>query len=281
MKKHSINLSKAEKFLLNLMPAAGEILKLYFKKENLKAKQKGKHDYVTEADLAVDEFVQNNLRSEFPHIPILSEETFSGGFEKYKKKLLWVIDPLDGTTNFSRRIPHFAICIALVSKSMPIIGAVYNPVYNDFFWARKDKEGAYLNGKEIFVSKVKDPDEAIVNVDWSHNLKVKKKTVGMIKKLTGKVRSIKIMGSAASDLCSLAAGKIESYAHFHCFPWDVAAACLIAQKAGAKVTNIDGGRWNVFTPSILAANPSLHPKMIKILTFPPLSSWRPATKAGR
>lgn len=267
MKSYSLNLSKAEKFLLNLLPEAGKILNYYFKLDKLSRRQKGKHDFVTEADLAVDEFIIKRLKKEFPDILILTEETSVGNFEKYKdSELVWLVDPLDGTTNFSRKIPHFAISLALVFHSKPIIGVIYNPMVNNLFWAREDKEGAYCNGKKISASKIVDLDEAVVCTDWSHNIKTRKKSLETIHKLLGKVRSIKIMGSATSDLVNLASGKIEVYTHVYCMPWDTAAATLIGEKAGAKITDIDGGAWDVFTPGILVANPYLHSKILKLLS---------------
>lgn len=266
MAKYSLNLEKAEKYLRTFILEAGEILEKYFRLEKLSKKPKGEHDLVTEADLAVDEFVIKKLKKEFPDIPVLTEETSDGNFGRYKKaEFVWVVDPLDGTTNFSRRLPHFAISIALVSKSYSILGAVYNPVYGNLYWAREDGEGAFLNGKKIFVSKETKPKKSIVCLDWSHEITARGETLKTVEKLLGKVGHIKMLGSAATDIVHVACGKIEAYVHSRCMPWDYAAAALIADRAGAKVTDIEGKKWNVFIPSILVANPIFHQKILEFL----------------
>jgi len=261
----NLNLPQMTNFLLDLLPKTGDILMSYFSSDHLSVRYKSKRDIVTEADLAVDEFLQNNLRSKYPQIPILSEETYSGNFADYQnKKLLWVIDPLDGTTNFSRKLPHFAVSVALVSDKKPLIGVVYQPVYKNLFWANKESDGAFGNGKKLNVSKIDRLEEAVVCSDWSHNLKTHDDTIRIIKKLDGHVRSIKMMGSAVSDLMNLACGKIEAYHHIQLMPWDGAAASLIAEKAGAKVTDTKGGNWNVFTPGLLVANKIIHKKILSL-----------------
>jgi len=266
MKGYPIDLAKAQEFLLGTIVEAGEILQKYFHFETLKKKPKGDHDLVTEADLAADCFIIKKLGNKFPDIPILTEETSVGDFEKYKNMdLVWLVDPLDGTTNFSRKFPHFAVSIGLVFKSYPILGAVYNPIYKNLYWARANDVSAFLNGRQIHVSKEVNPSNSIICVDWSHDIAWRDKTVATIQKLVGRVGHIKMFGSAATDTASVASGQIEAYAHSHCLPWDTAAAALIAQKAGAKVTDIDGKKWNVFTPGILAANPVLHQKILEFL----------------
>lgn len=266
MKGYPIDLTKAQEFLLGTIVEAGEILRKYFHFETLKKKPKGDHDIVTEADLAADSFIIKKFRKKFPDIPMLTEETSVGDFEKYKNMdVVWLVDPLDGTTNFCRRFPHFAVSIGLVFQSYPILGAVYNPIYKNLYWAREGGSGAFLNGRQIHVSKEVNPYDSIICVDWSHDVASRDKIAATIQKLVGRVGHIKILGSAATDTASVASGQIEAYAHSHCLPWDTAAAALIAQKAGAKVTDICGGKWNVFTPGILAANPILHQKILKLL----------------
>ncbi len=266
MTDYPINLTKTEKYLLGVITEAGKILEKFFYAENLGKKPKGEHDLVTEADLAVDEFVIKKLRKEFPLLPILTEETSEGNFEKEKKaELLWIVDPLDGTTNFSRGLPHFAVAIALVFNSQPILGAVYNPLYKNLYWARKDGKGAFLNGKKITVSKETELQKSVICLDWSHALETRGKTLTVTRKLLGKVGHIKMMGSAATDIIHVASGKIEAYIHTDCFPWDYAASVMVAKMAGAKVTDIDGKNWDVFTPGILVASLTLHGKLLNLL----------------
>jgi len=265
VKDYPINLIKAEKYLIDLIKEAGKLLEKYFHAENLGKKPKGEHDLVTEADLAVDELVIKKLKKEFPRIPILTEETSDGNFDRYKKTdFFWLVDPLDGTTNFSRGLPHFAIAIALVFGNQPILGAVYNPLYRNLYWARKDGEGAFLNGRQITLSKETELQKTVVCLDWSHALALRNKTLILTGKLLGKVGHIKMMGSAATDIVHVACGKIDAYLHANCFPWDYAASVIIARKAGAKVTDISGKKWDVFTPGILVASSVIHQKLLKL-----------------
>ena len=257
---------EAKDFLLDLLPKAGQILRRYFHAEELPSHKKGIHDFVTAADLAIDKFLQENLLKKYPEIPILTEETFKGNLDSFSKiPRLWIIDPLDGTANFARGDVNFSISIALVEKSNPVLGVIFAPISSRLFWASAYEESAYWNGRRIKVSNVSDLGEAIVCTDWSHILETRDATTDFLRKIYGHVRQIKILGSAATDITLLARGGVDIYHHVRLFPWDVAAAGLIAQKAGAKVTEIDGNQWHAFSPSILAANIKLHQILIDLL----------------
>jgi len=253
-------------FVLNLLPQAGQILRSYFHAGELPSRKKGVHDFVTVADLAVDKFLQENLLKKYPQIPILTEESVNNDLESYKKlPLQWIIDPLDGTANFARGDVNFSISIALVRIESPILGVIFAPVASRLFWASENDKYAYWNGRRIKVSQTTDLGQAIVCTDWSHILETREQTTDFLKKIYGRVRQIKILGSAATDITLLARGGVDIYYHVRLFPWDVAAAGLIAQKAGAEVTDIDGKSWNAFSRGILAANPILHQKLMQSL----------------
>lgn len=250
---------------MDLLPKAGQILRRYFHAEELPSHKKGVHDFVTAADLAVDKFLQENLLRKYPQIPILTEETFKGNLDTYSEvSRLWIIDPLDGTANFARGDVNFSISIALVEKCNSVLGVIFAPISSRLFWANANEEFAYWNGRRIKVSNVSDLGEAIVCTDWSHVLETRDATTDFLRKIYGHVRQIKILGNAATDITLLARGGVDIYHHVRLFPWDVAAAGLIAQKAGAVVTGIDGKPWNAFSPGILAANPVLHKKLLEL-----------------
>ena len=256
---------KARNYLLDLLPVAGQIARRYLHAEELPSKKKGVHDFVTAADLAVDKFLKENLNKEFSVIPILSEETFDGDFKKYTNKdLLFIIDPLDGTSNFARGDDNFCISVGLVERGEPLLGVIFSPISSRLFWATYRDIKAFWNGRSIKVSDIKELDKAVVCTDWSHVMETREETTQFLRKIYTKVRQIKILGSAATDLTLLARGGVDIYHHVRLFPWDVAAAGLIAQKAGAKVTEINGNEWNVFSKSILASNPILHKKLLKL-----------------
>lgn len=259
------NINNALEILLDLLPRAGQILRRYFHAEELPSQKKGIHDFVTAADLAVDKFLQEKLLKTYPKIPILTEESFENDLDSYSKfPLLWIIDPLDGTANFSRGDVNFSISVALVENRKPILGVIFAPISSRFFWTTAYEKYSYWNGRRIKVSGVSELESAIVCTDWSHILETRDATTSFLRKIYGHVRQIKILGSAATDLTLLARGGVDIYHHVRLFPWDVAAAGLIAQKAGAKVTETDGKEWNAFSPSILAANQSLHQKILDL-----------------
>lgn len=256
----------AKNFLLDLLPSAGQIVRRYLHAEELPSRKKGIHDFVTEADLAVDKFLKANLSNNFPDIPILSEETVNDSLDKYEKKdILFVIDPLDGTSNFSRGDDNFCISVGLVEKGESILGVIFQPIQSRLFWTTYRDKRAYWNGRSIHVSGVSDLNHTVVCTDWSHVLETREQTTQFLRMIYTKVRQIKILGSAATDLTLLARGGVDVYHHVKLYPWDVAAAGLIAQKAGAAVTKIDGSKWNAFSDNILAANPKLHKIILEVI----------------
>jgi len=252
--------------LLNLLPRAGQIVRQYFLAEDLPKEQKGVHDFATAADLASNAFLQKELKK-ILDVPVLTEETGSHDFTYFKKQnYCWIVDPLDGTSNFARGDSNFSISVALVSKGDPVIGVVYLPITSRFFWAIAGVDGAYCNGPRIHVSPIKNLEHAVVCTDWSHILDTRDDTTMFLRKIYGNVRQVKILGSAATDITLLARGGVDIYHHVRLFPWDVAAAGLIASKAGAIVTEVDGTPWNPFSRSILAANPTLHRNILALIS---------------
>ena len=266
MSTFPLDIGKVLEYLLDLLPRAGQIARRYFHSEGLPTQTKTKLDFVTAADLAVDDFLRKNLLSKFSHIALLTEETAPKDLSSFlHEELLWVVDPIDGTTNFSRGNDNYSINVALVSHGLPLVGVVFAPVQSRLFWARADRDYAYWNGRRIHLSEISELSQTVVCTDWSHILSTRDETTNVLRKIFHHVRQIKILGSAATDLTLLARGGVDVYHHVYLYPWDVAASSIVAQKAGAKITDIYGGQWNVFTPSILAANPALHQKILTLL----------------
>ena len=258
-------IKQAQSFILDFLPRAGQIVRSYFQSESLSKKAKEYRDFATQADLAADKFISQTLRREYPDIPLLTEETCQGEISRFKReKLVWVVDPLDGTANFSRGDSNFSISIALVSLGRPVLGAIFAPVSSRLFWSNSYSGKSYWNGRTIKVSPVKELDQAVQATDWSHILPTRKQTTSFLNRIYPHIRQVKILGSAATDLTLLARGGVDIYHHVKLFPWDVAAAGLICQNAGAKVTQINGKAWDVFSDSILAANRYLHQKILKL-----------------
>ncbi|MFA5431631.1 MAG: inositol monophosphatase family protein [Candidatus Paceibacterota bacterium] len=250
--------------IIEVVLEAGEILKKYFYSDSLVVYQKEGVDYTTEADREVDAFLIEKLKALYPETEFLTEETSSGDYSFFlDKDNLWVIDPLDGTVNFSRKNPHFSISVALVNKGQPVLGIVYLPMLNDLYFA--DEIGAFLNQKLIHVSSVNNLRELVLACDWSWDLEKRKEVVKWLSNINSNIRQIKSMGSAVADLASLAEGKIDVYIHSGTKPWDVAASSLIIRRAGGEITDTEGGEWNIFNPGIVASNKIIHKEIIKII----------------
>lgn len=262
-----INLEETTLFICELMPRAGKMLLNYFESTNLKVQRKGRMDIVTEADLKVDKFLQTEIKKVYPKIPFLTEETAPKDYSSLEKEeFLWVIDPLDGTVNFQRGNTNFAISVALVSYGKSIMGVTYAPFFKKMYWTNKNMKTVLLNGKTISVSKIDKISEASFGIDYVYDSEIRKITIEKSKFIIPSVRQVKTMGSAVSDLCSLAEGKLDIYFNYGGKPWDWAAAYLIVKKAFGKVTTLYGKEWNVFNSEfILATNGKLHKNILHLI----------------
>lgn len=263
-----INLDDAQQFLAEtVIPQAGAILRRKFESGNLEQRQKDGVDFTTQADEEADIFIVNNLRSRFPQSQFLTEETAPQDFgDLSDADNLWVIDPLDGTTHHARGRRTFAISIALARKGRIRLGMIYVPMENSLYWATEDTKEAYMNNEPIHTSQTQSLREAILVCEWAWGLDNRKKVISDLDKLCTSVRQV-ISIAAVYDLALLAAGKSDIHFHYGLYPWDVAAASLIIEKAGGKITTPDGKEWNVFNPDMLATNGLLHQQVLD-LTFP-------------
>ncbi|MCL4374936.1 NUDIX domain-containing protein [Patescibacteria group bacterium] len=265
--KADFDLDEVESSLIQLVKEAGIILRRYFESGGFTQRQKAGVDFTTQADCEVDQFLKDKLAKKYPNSNFLTEESAPADYASLADKgNLWVIDPLDGTINFSRKHSNFAISIALMDHGHTRFGVVYLPAENKLYFARSDKDAAYLNGEKISCSSTAALRETVVACDWAWDLDKRKTLVAWLGRLSGHIRQIKSMGSAASDLCSLAAGKIDVYIHSGLKPWDAAAAGLIIKKAGGVVTLPDGSPWSPFQPGILASNKKLHHRIIRLVS---------------
>lgn len=264
----SVDLTEARRYLVNLVPQAGETLKKYFDSRNFTQRSKGGVDFTTRADEEVDAFLVKQIKKQCPQTKFLTEETASADYSSLKDtNNLWVIDPLDGTTNFSRKHPNFAISIGLVDKGVPMLGVIHIPMTGDTYWAQANQEGAFLNEKPIHVSTTDKLGESVIACDWAWGLEKRLNVVRWLGNVSTHVRQIKSMGSAVADLASLADGKIDAYMHSGLKPWDVAASALLIEKAGGKITTPTGTNWDAFSPDILASNGILHEKLANLLNI--------------
>lgn len=261
-----INLSEAREYLLEIVPQAGEMLRRYFVSGDFTIRQKAGVDLTTQADIDVDAFLRENIGKKYPNADFLTEETAPSDYSSLRDtENLWVIDPLDGTINFSRKNPYFAISVALVNKGVSELGIVYIPMTQDMYWAHADQKGAFLNGEQIYVSSTDELREVVIACGWAYDLEKRKDVVRWLGSVIAHVRQIKSRGSAVSDLASLANGRIDGYMHSGIKPWDVAASALLIEKAGGRITTPTGGKWDVFQSEMFASNGIVHDKILNLI----------------
>ncbi|MBD65044.1 MAG: hypothetical protein CME62_07540 [Halobacteriovoraceae bacterium] len=257
---------------------AGEILLSYQKeRHNLNVHSKGAEGIASEADISSEEYIIQELRSRFPKHDILSEENVEGVERKalYKKAqnadFCWVIDPLDGTNNFVNGLPIYAVSIALMAKGEVVVGVVYNPFSGECFFGAKD-QGSYLidfriNPLKKYTLKnnknTKSMDECIFSPApvFTEGSRFEVQLSSFKKNITG-ARAVRRLGSAALELCYVANKNFDGYWEQYLKPWDVAAAFLILQEAGVKVTDFDGRKFSPFKNSVIAAADPLHKKIL-------------------
>ncbi len=243
---------------------AGEVLLSYFRGNALEVRSKlNDYDIVTTADKASETLIVSKIRNLYPTHSIITEES---GEMLEDSALRWVIDPLDGTTNFSQGLPIFSVSIAVEYNGNPIVGVVYAPYLNELFCAIEGN-GAYFNGKRLKCSNKDRLEEAVVVTGIPYDKRENPdNNIKELSKVAPRVRGLRRMGSAALDLCYVAAGFFDAYWELNLKRWDVAAGILIAREAGAKLFSIRENRNH----SILMASPGICDKMLEILLTPEL-----------
>jgi len=244
--------------------AAGEIQRNYFNKEvEVKIKGGEPHNRVTIADLESEEAIVSLIKKHYPEHNILAEE---GEYKKTDSEYKWVIDPLDGTNNFSRGISIFCVSIALAKNDEVILGVIYDVLKDELFTAEKGK-GAFLNGKKMTVShNNKWSDCLLVTGFYYDRGQAMMQNLDIIRKffLAG-VLGIRRFGSAALDLCYVACGRLDGYWEFELNPWDFSAGKCILEEAGGKITDKNGGNVPIGSSYIVASNGQIHNNMLNVL----------------
>jgi len=253
---------------------AGSILADNLRKPR-RTKVKGLRDIVTDADMMAQRAIIAIIQARFPNHDILSEESDPGskgqadvsriGCQPVPGGLYtWIVDPLDGTTNYSRRLPCFCTSIALSHHGEVILGVVYDPLRDNLFQAERGK-GAYLNGESLRVSQVGSLADALVGLDWARAQAEREIIAQLVGRMALQVRTLRTLGAAALGLCYVAAGWLDAYFHFSLRPWDAAAGALIVQEAGGSASDFTGYPWQIGSKRCLASNGLLHDGMRSIL----------------
>lgn len=235
---------------------AGKVLLAHAGEQHVIA-AKGYRDDVTEADAAAEQAVLAVLRAAFPEHAILSEEAGALAGSGCQ----WIVDPLDGTTNYARGHPTFSVAVAAVREEMPLVGVVHDPLRGHTFAARQGG-GATLNGRAIGVSGTAHLIDAVIGLDWAKSDADRAETLRRLGMLAPRCRTVRSLGSAALALAYVAAGWLDAYFATSLHPWDTAAASLIIAEAGGMLSGWNGESWQVGRPTLLAANSTLHPLIL-------------------
>ena len=238
------------------------LLDYHTKLQTLQIQSKGRFDYVTEADLAAQEAIVQLIRSRHPDHEILAEEDESSSGQNASR---WLVDPLDGTTNFIHGFPVFAVSVALEYKDAIVLGAVYDPCRHELFLAQKGN-GATLNGSPIQVSNREKVGEALVATafPWREKTTLAHYLRGF-NRVFAKVSDVRRSGSAALDLSYVACGRCDGYWELGLSPWDIAAGHLLVQEAGGYISDFNGGNNHIWIGDVVAGNPSIHTFLLEII----------------
>ena len=240
---------------------AGEILRHYWDKTH-NIDKKGAIDLVTEADLASEEAIIHLIRTAFPEHAVLAEES---GVTHGTDSGQWIIDPLDGTTNYAHGLPAFTVSIAFAFEGELIFGSVLNPVTEELFCGMRGL-GASLNGRPIRVSSTKTLSDSLLVTGFPYDLKpVIQSMMQRFERCLMAAQGVRRLGSAALDLCYVACGRFEGFWEQNLAPWDTAAGVVIAKEAGAFISDFSNGPYAIEKKEILATNGVIHDEIIPLL----------------
>ena len=248
--------------LERLARQAGQILSDSYEKDH-QVNYKGVIDLVTEVDHASEKFLISEINRTFPGHSFLAEES---GASALQNEHLWIIDPLDGTVNYAHGVPFFCVSIAYSYQGQVLLGAVYDPLRDEMFSAERG-QGSRVNGRPLKVSTVQELQQSLLTTGFPYDAwNNGRNNFDYFTKLGKMTQGVRRLGSAALDLCYIAAGRLDGYWEFSLKAWDIAAGALIAEEAGAMVSNTNGEAGFMTPPhSILAANPQIFPKLLEQL----------------
>lgn len=247
--------------LCELVKEAGKIL---LGEGRTHVSEKGYADFVTEADMAVQSFLIKELRTRYPEADVLSEES---DVIPDKNGPVFIIDPVDGTTNLIRRLNQSCVALGLVFEGKPVIGVVYNPFNNEMYWAERGC-GAFLNGRRLSVSDNGDIRQSLAVIGTSpYRRDNAEENMRMIKKVFDTCLDIRRFGSAALDMCAVADGRYELFCESDLKPWDFCAGSIILTEAGGKITDWKGNTPDYFRNlDIAATNTAVHDALLELVS---------------
>ena len=254
-------------FAIQTARDAGRVLAEKFGRA-IQITNKGDIDLVTEADLAAERLIVERIRSHHPRHSILSEEAgdviaIEGEQSEYK----WIVDPLDGTTNYAHGYPAFCVSVALEHLGRVCLGVVYDPLRDELFAAERG-EGATLNGRRVRASDSDDLNRALLCTGFPYDVRERGDFARHFRNFIMSAQSVRRDGTAALDLAYVAAGRFDGFYEEGLRPWDVAAGVLLVEEAGGRITHYDGKPFHIYTPPIAASNGLVHDAMLEVLQQP-------------
>lgn len=263
MNTNHLNVDQAFQLALEAVLEAGKVLKKGFRQKKTYQK-KGTIDLVTEWDFKSQGTVISRLKSQFPDADYLVEES---GIERRSSPYCWVLDPLDGTTNFVHGLPFYCISLALMVNKVALLGIVHNPEFKETYWALKGK-GAFLNGRPIRVSSFPSVSQSLLTTGFPYNIKkTHRQILKRFQQVTTRAQGVRRPGSAALDLCWVANGAVDGFWEQYLKPWDTAAGVVLVEEAGGKVSDFAGHSYHIEKKQILATNGKIHQEMIGLLSI--------------
>jgi myo-inositol-1(or 4)-monophosphatase len=251
-----------QKRVEEIIQEAGSIL-LQKMRAGFTIEHKGRVDLVTDADRAAEAFITKELQRDFPEFSILGEEQGLSG--RRDAEYLWLIDPLDGTTNFAHGFPYFSVSIALTHHNDIILGAVYDPSTKTLFTAEKN-EGAFMNGQPISVSEIANLQDSLLVTGFPYDVSTTKDdNIAEYAKALKRTQGVLRTGSAALDLCNVACGRLDAYWEKGIDAYDIAAGALIVEEAGGTLSAVNGGPFDLYDHQILASNGLIHNELVQLI----------------
>jgi len=247
-------------FAIELARAAGDVLKRYMDREK-QIEFKGRANLVTAADKESEALIINRIRQRYPGHAILAEESGASGAGEEK----WIIDPLDGTTNFAHQYPFFCVSVGFEQKGEIVCGAVYDPWRDEMFFGARG-HGAFLDGQRLRVSDVDQLCAGLLLTGFPYGVRDKiKLAMSQFEAFVVASQAVRRGGAAALDICYTAMGRCDGFWELDLQPWDTAAGLVILEEAGGQVTDFKGEPYSVYKKQILASNGKIHGEMIRVL----------------
>ena len=253
--------AKILKVAIEAAKESGEYMLGHIGKLKEVSRKRGFNDLVTDVDKASEKIIIDSVRKAFPSHSILAEES---GEHDAQSEVKWVIDPLDGTTNYAHTFPSFCVSIGVVMGDSVKVGVVYDPTRDELFSSQSGK-GAFLNDTPIKVSKVLSVQESLVATGFGYDVNDKLANVDHFKTMLIKAQAVRRPGSAALDLCYVAAGRLDGFWELGLSPWDTAAGQFLVKEAGGVITTMEGGPFDIYMKGIVATNGTIHEEMLDLL----------------